>query len=68
MCVRVLTLLIRQVGSKKSPRVRGGFFSVLVGWGIVGWIYGVSGMGDLLFSFITCFILRFFWRNLFFSK
>ena len=48
MCVKVLTLLIRQAGSKKSPRVRGGFFSVLVSWGIVGWIYGVSGMGLVL--------------------
>ena len=48
MCVRVLTLLIRQAVSKKSPRVRGGFFSVLVSWGIVGWIYVVSGMGLVL--------------------
>jgi len=39
LCGKLLTWLIRQVGSKKSPRVRGGFFSVLMSRGIVGWIY-----------------------------
>ena len=44
LCGKLLTWRIRQVGSKKSPRVRGGFFSVLVSWGIVGWVYVVSSM------------------------
>ena len=31
---KLLTWRIRQVGSKKSPRVRGGFFSVVGSWGM----------------------------------
>ena len=60
MCGKLLTWLIRRVGSKKSPRVRGGFFSVLMSRGIVGWIY--RG-GDVLFY--RLFYLLFYIENLF---
>ena len=44
LCGKLLTWRIRQVGSKKSPRVRGGFFSVL----------GVGGLWDGFTVFRVC--------------
>lgn len=60
MCGKLLTWLIRRIGSKKSPRFRGGFFSVLMSWGIVGWIYGG---GHVLFYYL--FYLLFYIENFF---
>ena len=54
LCGKLLTWLIRQVGSKKSPRVRGGFFSVLD----VGGLWdGFTGAGIAVLSLILFIVL-----------
>ena len=52
---KLLTWRIRQVGSKKSPRFGGGFFSVLVSWRLWDEVRFETLM-DWILIFVRCLI------------